>query len=695
VRLNQKSITVGEEVYIKAAFTTQSLPKHASYQIAYTVNGLTQESVAITSGAGQSGTHSWNHRVGYFLASPGTNQVSVTIVPDSSAEQKTYTYNTKKSTFTAAAAAGGRLSYTVAQIRAAYGINNIPDFGSATADGSGQKIALVEVGNDPNLLTDLDGFDKAMDLTTTSKTLYQQYGAAASFVKVFNQSGMDITAHIAQSGVDGVPAQGSDGNGEVSLDIDWAHAIAPGAKIDVIEVNPGSNGSSGEPNVIAGNAIAASLPGVSVVSYSGSIPESSSDATYDSSVFVTSAGHKGVTFLASSGDFGSNVYPSGSTTLLGRYPAQSPNVVAVGATQLQIDNNAYASETGWSFPAPTDIVKNGSSSYSQTGSWTSHSGGYSGTYTTAAGGSSSSAVWTIPVTAANEGHGNGTELSATWIAGGLHATNATYTIYNGNQQTGTVLGTVVVNQVNALVGTVVGSSQFQELGVFFATLKNGTGTLTVVLSANSANGKVIADAIGSAPDSATTGGPSTLETEPAYQLPFQSTGFRTTPDVSFDGSPGSGVTVFRNGSLTYGIGGTSLSSPCWAGLIAIVNQGRVAAGGSTLNSPSDPTQALEALYSLPSSDFHDITSGYNGFSAGPGYDYVTGRGSPIANLLVPALVSYGQADPLVVLTQPRTKVTVSRSFRLSVAVDAAGRRVTSTNMPFTTEELRSHRPARW
>jgi hypothetical protein len=86
-------------------------------------------------------------------------------------------------------------------------------------------------------------------------------------------------------------------------------------------------------------------------------------------------------------------------------------------------------------------------------------------------------------------------------------------------------------------------------------------------------------------------------------------------------------------------GGTSLGSPCWAGLIAIANQGLVADGDTTLNSTTNPTQTLHVLYSLPASDFHDITTGYNGYIAGPGYDEVTGRGTPIANLLIPDLVS--------------------------------------------------------
>ena len=87
------------------------------------------------------------------------------------------------------------------------------------------------------------------------------------------------------------------------------------------------------------------------------------------------------------------------------------------------------------------------------------------------------------------------------------------------------------------------------------------------------------------------------------------------------------------------VGGTSLSSPAWAGLVALVNQGRVAAGESTLNS-SGPTEAQQALYSLPQSDYNVISSGNNGYSANPGYNLVTGLGTPVANRLVPDLVAY-------------------------------------------------------
>ena len=79
----------------------------------------------------------------------------------------------------------------------------------------------------------------------------------------------------------------------------------------------------------------------------------------------------------------------------------------------------------------------------------------------------------------------------------------------------------------------------------------------------------------------------------------------------------------------------------WAGLIAIADEGRAIVGLGSLDGPS---QTLPALYSLPAADFHDITSGSTGpspeFNAGPGYDLATGIGSPVGNLLVPALVGY-------------------------------------------------------
>jgi len=55
----------------------------------------------------------------------------------------------------------------------------------------------------------------------------------------------------------------------------------------------------------------------------------------------------------------------------------------------------------------------------------------------------------------------------------------------------------------------------------------------------------------------------------------------------------------------------------------------------------------QALYSLSQADYHAITSGNNGYAAGPGYNLVTGLGTPVANLLVPDLIAGSSSGPTV------------------------------------------------
>jgi subtilase family serine protease len=138
------------------------------------------------------------------------------------------------------------------------------------------------------------------------------------------------------------------------------------------------------------------------------------------------------------------------------------------------------------------------------------------------------------------------------------------------------------------------------------------------------------------------GGVSTNYPQGAYQLGISPiNGLRGVPDVSYDGDPNTGVAMY---SATLGgwsqIGGTSIGAPQWAGLLAIANSMRVAASKLVL------TGANNSLYlSSYLGGFNDITSGPNNgkcgplCKAGPGYDYLTGLGSPKANVLIPALVS--------------------------------------------------------
>jgi subtilase family serine protease len=135
------------------------------------------------------------------------------------------------------------------------------------------------------------------------------------------------------------------------------------------------------------------------------------------------------------------------------------------------------------------------------------------------------------------------------------------------------------------------------------------------------------------------GGPSRFVGLPDYQAPVYAGGTRGAPDVSYNANPSTGFSVYVTGAGNtgwYAIGGTSGGTPQWAALVAIANQGRALFGQPALTGPN----TLSAVYSMPSTDFRDITSGSNGYAAGAGYDLVTGRGSPLAFPVIRDLVYY-------------------------------------------------------
>jgi hypothetical protein len=136
------------------------------------------------------------------------------------------------------------------------------------------------------------------------------------------------------------------------------------------------------------------------------------------------------------------------------------------------------------------------------------------------------------------------------------------------------------------------------------------------------------------------GGVSLYEPTPAYQTNNGvSFGARATPDVSMDADPNTGVLVLDQYDFPgffVEVGGTSLASPMWAGLIA---EGDASRGPGLSLSSVGVNNALYGAYNSPSygADFHDVTTGNNGFAAGPGYDLVTGIGTPKAPAIVALL----------------------------------------------------------
>jgi hypothetical protein len=181
---------------------------------------------------------------------------------------------------------------------------------------------------------------------------------------------------------------------------------------------------------------------------------------------------------------------------------------------------------------------------------------------------------------------------------------------------------------------------------------------------------------------ASGGGISNTFTQPAYQVNdgfSGSKGMRTIPDVASDADPSTGVSVYDpydfGASTPWGIiGGTSLASPTWAGLVAIADQGRQVEYN---NGPLDgPNETLPALYGLMNDNyslyFHDITTGFgNGYNVGPGYDLVTGIGSDQANNLLPALAAFGVASKAVITVEPPTSVISDGYFGMALEAESS------------------------
>ena len=190
--------------------------------------------------------------------------------------------------------------YTPAQMAHAYGFDQI----AANGDGSGQVIAIVDAYGSKNIQLDLN-------------TFCAQYGLPAATVKVVYPTGKVTTSDSGWAG-------------ETALDVEWAHAMAPGATL-VLVVAPDSSVSS---LMVAVNYTVSTLK-ANFVSMSWGSSEFLGEKNYDSSFNKT-----GVVFVAAAGDSAGVV----------NWPASSPFVLGVGGTTMLYNTTTttITSEVGWS-----------------------------------------------------------------------------------------------------------------------------------------------------------------------------------------------------------------------------------------------------------------------------------------------------------------------------------------------------------
>jgi subtilase family serine protease len=388
--------------------------------------------------------------------------------------------------------------YTPAYIWTAYNIRPVLAAGNF---GQGQTIVIVDAIGSPTIQQDLATFHQVF------------FGSA------FPAPDFEVVCAIGCPTFNpkNQPQANVDWSFETSLDVEWAHAIAPLAKIKLI-VAPSPHGNS--INAAVQYAVA-HYPG-SIISQSFGIPEAA--FTGNNSQFqqahqnYVNAAARGITVLASTGDFGAS--NGGFPFANAGFPASDPFVTAVGGTQGLPFGNLVTLLGTCAPPATTSCA---------------------------------------PV-----GYGAEQVWNEAWI------------------------------------------------GVA------GGGALSAIFGA------------------------------PSYQAGLGLAG-RAVPDVAYNAAVDGGVLVYYSAlgpaqAGFYVVGGTSAGSPQWAGIFALANTARAAAGKAAIGF------ANAALYSIAGGanyavDFHDITAGDNilagtsvGFAATVGYDLATGWGTPNVAHLIADLV---------------------------------------------------------
>jgi subtilase family serine protease len=212
--------------------------------------------------------------------------------------------------------------YEPAQIQQAY---NLGPLFSKGVTGKGQTIVIVDSYGSPTVRHDLGVFDKTFHLPNPpSLKVIQPAGRVAKYRPTSNREGWA---------------------GETELDVEWSHAMAPGANILLVETPTSENeGTTGFPAIVKAETYVVNHHLGGVISQSFSATEK----TFPSKTALLAlrgayqdAGRKGVTVLAASGDSGaadvgldqSTYYTSPVTS----WPDSDPLVTGVGGTQLHLN----------------------------------------------------------------------------------------------------------------------------------------------------------------------------------------------------------------------------------------------------------------------------------------------------------------------------------------------------------------------
>lgn len=216
--------------------------------------------------------------------------------------------------------------FTPAQIQRAY--NYLPLY-SKGYQGQGQTIVIIDFSQSPTIQSDLHNFDTLFGLPDPKLNIIAPYGTD--------------------------PADPNTAT-EITLDVEYAHAVAPRATIDLVLAKAGTANtvSALYANFLQAVSYAVDHKLGDDISMSYGFPEPCIDSTVaaESHTIFAKAAAKGITAIASSGDRGATALNCTLTSFLpyraSNFPAVDPKVLSIGGTYLDTQASGnYLGETAW------------------------------------------------------------------------------------------------------------------------------------------------------------------------------------------------------------------------------------------------------------------------------------------------------------------------------------------------------------
>ena len=212
------------------------------------------------------------------------------------------------------------------QIKTAYDIQPLLDSG---VDGSGRTIVIVDAFSDPFLQRDLAMWDHVWGLPDANLAVVAPDGTTP----------FDITNPLQFNWAL-----------EISLDVEWAHVVAPGANLVLV-----LSKTEADADMLRATEYAIDNGLGDVITQSFGESESCADPALlrEEHKAFERAASRGITLVAGSGDFGAtNLLCDGrglANTATAATPASDPDVTAVGATRLVagLVSGTYVGETAW------------------------------------------------------------------------------------------------------------------------------------------------------------------------------------------------------------------------------------------------------------------------------------------------------------------------------------------------------------